>query len=666
MRHAGPQSGDKPELLTATAVAVAPLFDSHAVLCTRQCAQTVADALGSQFLARLLLGASPGRGQAAGDADVAAEGVALACVVCASLCRSPDNATCVGFYSPLLEPLAAVAQLPTQSPLAQATDAAVDALAAVACASPAGAQAVMRAGGVQAATAAMGATGASLAALSLLSALLDASSRGDAAQHLQALATALPYICSAMESVAEDPARGLHAVHVAAHTLRLSADAGGSPATSSPPPPWSQQLARGVVALLRARNLSSQARADCLTAASGAVDVLGSKWVTCLGGDLLAPLVEVIAVEATVVLHHMARQQPASRDSAVLPCGSAMHCFATDADYHRLVTLGACAALFDACLVALANQEEEESVRGAAAAGAVPPSVAQRALGSLERMAGTMLDFLDEVTPGDRAPRPGEDDDASMGDGEGTPALRPWDDPVVLVAVNAVAAFLVEVPMALRDKLLRIMPRVLAATLEATAPAMCPSPRPDLLTGVLFPPPLGPLILGLELATGAEDPDDVDPSFEAPPRGVTPGRWGPNDPACALIDALVPMGVVPALCGLVAAGLLDAGGAERKGHAASRTKMMRASLGVLRHIAARAVLAPEAGTDPQALEAAEHVVRHMPQALAHVLEWSIKHARVDDDSRDAWFAAAVMDLGPLPVQVVTAADVSAFLEALEP
>jgi hypothetical protein len=631
------------------------------------CAQTVADALGSQFLARLLLGASPGRGQPTGDDDVAAEGVALACVVCASLCRSPHNATCVEFYSPLLSPLVAVVQLPSQSPHARSSGAALDALAAVACASPAGALAVMLAGGFQAATAAMRAAGVSLPVLSLLGTMLDATTPAVATQHLHDLASALPFVCSAMESVAEDPAIGLHAVHVAAHILRLSADAAASDASAVPMPPWSRQLARGVVALLRARNLSSQARADCLSAASGAVDVFGSRWVTCLGGDLIAPLVEVIVVEATVALHHLVRQQPAAGD------GEGSHTPHGFADDHRLLTLGACTALFTACLAALASQEEEEEerVRGASAAGSahqVSPPVAQRALGSLERMAETMLDFLDEVTPGHRGPRPDQEDergdDASMGDD--APAPRPWDDPVVMVALNAVAAFLVEVPVALRGKLLRIMPRVLAATVAATAPARCRSPAPDASHGALFPPPLAPLVLSLELATGAEDPDDGDnPSFDAPPTSTSAGRWGPNDPACALIDALVPMGVVSALCGLVAAGCLDGGGAETPAAGSNRTKTMRASLGVLSHIAARAVHAPLAATDPQAVEAAEHIARHVPEALAHVLDWSIRHPGVVGHD-DALFAAAVVDLQPRVVRAVTAADVCALLEALEP
>ena len=646
---------------------VTPPADSHATVFAHACAQNVADALGSQFLARLLLGASPGRGQPTGNDEVAAEGVALACLVCASLCRSSDNATCVDFYSPLLSPLVAVVQLPSHSPLARSFDAALDALAAIACASPAGALAVMCAGGVQAATAAMRAAGASLPVLSMLGAMLDASTRDAATQHLSDLASALPFICSAMESVAEDPAMGLHAVHVVAHILRLSADAAAaSDVTSSVPPPWSCQLARGVVALLRARNLSSQARADCLSAASGAVNVLGSRWVTCLGGDLIAPLVEVIVVEATVALHHLVRQQPAAGDRA--GSNTALHGFASEADYHRFLTLGACAALFDACLAALASQEEEEaSARGGAAVGAahhVPPSVAQRALGSLERMAEMMLDFLDEVTPGDRGPRPDDGDDAIMGE-DGPGAWRQWDDPIVMVALNAVAAFLVEVPVALRDKLLRIMPRVMAATVAATAPAQCRSPAPDASAGVLFPPPLAPLVLSLELATDAEDPDDVDnPSFDAP-RSTAAGRWGPNDPACALIDALVPMGVVPALCGLVAAGCSDGGGVEKQAAAAgNRTKVMRASLGVLSHIAARAVHAPQAATDPQAVEAAEHIARHVPEALAHVLEWGSRHAGVTGD--DALFAAAVVDLQPRVVRAATAADVCAVLEALEP
>ena len=658
--------------MTAAAVTVTPPADSHATVFAHACAQNVADALGSQFLARLLLGASPGRGQPTGNDEVAAEGVALACLVCASLCRSSDNATCVDFYSPLLSPLVAVVQLPSHSPLARSFDAALDALAAIACASPAGALAVMCAGGVQAATAAMRAAGASLPGLSMLGAMLDASTRDastrDAAtQHLSDLASALPFICSAMESVAEDPAMGLHAVHVVAHILRLSADAAAaSDVTSSVPPPWSCQLARGVVALLRARNLSSQARADCLSAASGAVNVLGSRWVTCLGGDLIAPLVEVIVVEATVALHHLVRQQPAAGDRA--GSNTALHGFASEADYHRFLTLGACAALFDACLAALASQEEEEaSARGGAAVGAahhVPPSVAQRALGSLERMAEMMLDFLDEVTPGDRGPRPDDGDDAIMGE-DGPGAWRQWDDPIVMVALNAVAAFLVEVPVALRDKLLRIMPRVMAATVAATAPAQCRLPAPDASAGVLFPPPLAPLVLSLELATDAEDPDDVDnPSFDAP-RSTAAGRWGPNDPACALIDALVPMGVVPALCGLVAAGCSDGGGVEKQAAAAgNRTKVMRASLGVLSHIAARAVHAPQAATDPQAVEAAEHIARHVPEALAHVLEWGSRHAGVTGD--DALFAAAVVDLQPRVVRAATAADVCAVLEALEP
>ena len=571
------------------------------------CAQTVAEALGSTFLQRLLSTGADGGAEA-----LQTQGTALACAVASSLFRSPHVAASAQFYAQLLEPLVAVARQPRGGALEVAVDDAIEALAAVATTSPEGAHRVLLARGDLAATAVMaGPRGATMPLLAILTATLPLHNQEDCiTTQAHDLVPVLPTVCrSIMESVNQDAALALQAAHVANQLLFTLALASAQDRRIAEQlaslGKWPHDLGRGLSMLLRVRNVAATTRCDCLVAAWGAASLLGPEWIACLGGDLMAPLVQVVVVEITVALHGIVRAPPGN-NAAAASSGTPL-----------LLLL----ELYRFCILALATSMEGSSQ----SPHEIPFNVAKHVARTLGTLAETLLEFLDEVT----APPAAQAADETTG----APHIHlPWDDDLVNAALCSVACFLGDVPVATAayDGLIRIMPRLLAASaLDGPSPPSSPPVLHVLL-------PLHSIML--------------------------------TEQASSAVDALVPMRFVPVLCSIIkaatAAQSADEGGNEKAvwmANPAFRIMVVRHSFMLLWHVGKRATRERNAGSDPQAVDAAEELAQHVPHALASAVHWT---PPLCDDDEEVEFLTMLQRLKSRAMHVQTAVDITSLLDEL--
>jgi hypothetical protein len=228
--------------------------------------------------------------------------------------------------------------------------------------------------------------------------------------------------------------------------------------------------------------------------------------------------------------------------------------------------LGLCLSLFESAVAALAAGEDEnddaddameldaaKSASRPPKAPSLSPAAACGAMRSLGRLAGVLLDFLEDA--------------ASPG------AAVPWDDPLTLAVLRALFCFLAEAPGAHADRWPRLLPHALARTRDAAAPggALC----------FLLPALLQATDVDTAAAAMADGDDDA-----APGGGVSA--------AAAVTDALVEARGAEALAALVGAAASGAGGAADAAatSAEAREALIGSALGVMRNIAARGMRAP--------------------------------------------------------------------------
>jgi len=530
------------------------------------CAQLVAEAVGGDFLARLLHS-----GVAGSDGGAGAQ---LAAVVTAALARCPSVAASHPLRLQLVPQLLSLAA--GSDPTAGCD--ALDALSSFACADPS--HPFTPAALTLAARALKARGAAARPGAALLAALFEGGVDGSGdADAVAELAAALPDACALLAESPEDLPGQLALLRVVLHLLPLA------PTSTGSAPAWASNLATGLSALLRARSLPPHARTACLSCSFAAAQLLSPCWLACDRGALLAPLVEVTVVEATVAMHEMVRD---SRES--LPKQAAL--------------LGLSLSLFECCVQALAADQTDNN--------ALPDALARAALRSLGRLAGVLFDFVEEMAAPSSVP-PADAAKFEMCAEETHPFVPgcEWHDARMQGAVRALGCFLAEVPGAHRDRLHSLLKLLLAAAPVAAAA------------------PLGQCQALSHLLPALVQATDTEADTEG---GGDDGLGGPasaEGTACALVDLLVEARGCAALAALTAS-LLTSDDAAAGGAHTQQEAHLGASLGILRNVAVRGVRYRGAGADPQAAQARAAVEAHVPAALRAALGWARKRPAQDD------------------------------------